>query len=62
MATIPMETLAPTKNRNATNNKTQKHSFKDAVSFVFNLLNPTESFSGYGRSSMGPLFTWPEDD
>ncbi len=59
MTTIPMETLAPTRNRMAT---TKKHSFKNAVSFVFQLFSSSVCFSGYGRSSMGPLFTWQEED
>ena len=59
MTTIPMETLSPTKNCTATS---KKRSFKDAVSFVFQSLGSSTSFSGYGRSSMGPLFTWSEED
>lgn len=59
MTTIPMETLSPTKNRTAAS---KKRSFKDAVSFVFHFFSPSVSFSGYGRSSMGPLFTWSEED
>ncbi len=58
MTTIPMETLAPTKNQR----KTKNRSFRDAVSFVFHLFSPSVCFSGYGRSSMGPLFTWQEED